>query len=138
VRNAIDHGAETSEARAAAGKPPVAKLGFFAEQRGADLVIEIQDDGQGIDWERIALKAREAQMPFETRAHLERALFSDGISSRDEVSETSGRGIGMGALKAACEGLGGSIEVESQRGVGTTLRFRLPNSPARSPVSRAA
>ena len=140
VRNAVDHGIETEDARTVAGKPAAAKLELLAEQRESDLVIELKDDGQGIDWERLAVKARAAGLASDTRADLENALFSDGISSKDEVSETSGRGIGMGALKAACDSLGGTIEVETRKGGGTTFRFRFPPTrfSMRAPVSRAA
>ncbi len=140
VRNAIDHGIETTDARVSAGKRAVATLEFRAQQRGADLVIEVKDDGQGIDWDRLAQKARAAGLPADTRADLERALFTDGISSRDEVSDTSGRGIGMGAVQAACQSLGGTIELESVMGGGTTFRFCLPNASGseEAPVHRAA
>ena len=112
----------------------------LAVRRGADLVIEVKDDGQGIDWDRLAQKARAAGLPADTRADLERALFTDGISSRDEVSDTSGRGIGMGAVQAACQSLGGTIELESVMGGGTTFRFCLPNASGseEAPVHRAA
>jgi two-component system chemotaxis sensor kinase CheA len=136
VRNAVDHGVETAAARAAAGKPAEATLRFHAQKQEGALVLTLSDDGEGIDWEAIARRARASGLPSETRAQLEAALFDDGISSREAVSEVSGRGVGLGALKAACALLEGTIEVESTQGQGTTFRFRFPLDQAVRPPMR--
>lgn len=128
VRNAADHGLETAEERRAAGKPTPAQVTLQAKQEGAHLVIELRDDGRGIDWPGLERRARAQGLPSETRADLVSALFADGVSTRDEVSEHSGRGVGLGALRAACQALGGTVHIESQRGTGTTLRCRLPRA----------
>lgn len=127
VRNAVDHGFETTEERAAAGKSPNNRVwlrGVDAGDHG--FVISISDDGRGIDWAKLAVKAAAAGLPVTTRAELEQALFVDAISTRDQVSETSGRGVGLGAVRDVVLGLGGSIEVESTAGQGTTFRLALP------------
>lgn len=109
-----------------AGKPAEATLDIVAHALNGGMVVEVSDDGRGIDWTRLAEKAKAFGLPTDTRADLAAALFSDGTSTRDSVTETSGRGVGMSALKAACEALGGAISVESIPGKGTTLRFQFP------------
>jgi two-component system chemotaxis sensor kinase CheA len=134
VRNAVDHGFETAEERAAAGKSPKNRVrlrAFALDERG--FVLSLSDDGRGIDWEKVARKAVAAGLPSATQADLEQALYADTISTRDQVSETSGRGVGLGAVRAAVTALGGSIEIESDLGRGTTFRFTLPwPTPERS------
>jgi sensor histidine kinase regulating citrate/malate metabolism len=93
---------------------------------GAAVVIEVADDGRGIDWNALRDRARAAGRPSVTRDDLIAAMFSDGISTRPDVSETSGRGVGLAALRDACTRLGGSVEVESEPGLGTRFRFKLP------------
>lgn len=128
VRNAIDHGIESPEAREEAGKPRVGKLQFRARSEGSDFVLEVEDDGKGIDWSTIAVRAEAAGLPCETHADLIEALFADGVSSRSEASETSGRGVGAGATREACKRLGGRIEIDTVLGAGTTFRFVFPKS----------
>jgi len=123
VRNSIDHGLEAPEERASKGP---GRLSLRTETRGDCFVISIGDDGRGIDWDKIRAKAQGAGLPAESRDDLIAALFSDGVSSRDAVSETSGRGVGMSALRDATRSLGGHITVESQRGHGTTFSFVFP------------
>jgi two-component system chemotaxis sensor kinase CheA len=99
------------------------------------LVVEVADNGHGIAWERVRSKAKEQGLPHATREDLVNALFSDGLSTKDEVSDTSGRGVGMGSVKAACQALHGQIEVISREGEGTTFRFNFPQAfamPSRS------
>jgi HPt (histidine-containing phosphotransfer) domain-containing protein/GAF domain-containing protein len=122
VRNAIDHGLEGEEERVANGKSATSHL-YFREKRLADgFSLEIEDDGRGIDWACVSRKAAERGLPRETRGDLVSALFAGGLSTRDEVCELSGRGLGMSSLKEAVLTLGGRIEVESAEGRGTRLR----------------
>jgi len=128
VRNAVDHGIETTEERLRAGKPEQATVTLAVAREGQHAVVTIRDDGRGIDWERIATVAQERGLPHENRADLEEALFTDGISSRMEVTDVSGRGVGLGAVRALVRQLGGRIELESQLGQGTTFRFIMPQA----------
>jgi two-component system chemotaxis sensor kinase CheA len=133
VRNAVDHGFETAEERAAAGKSPRNRVWLKAIAKGdLGFVISIGDDGRGIDWRKLAEKAAAAGLPTATRADLEEALYTDSISTRDHASETSGRGVGLAAVRSVVRSLGGSIEIESTPGQGTTFRFALPWPPPRS------
>lgn len=127
IRNAIDHGLETSEQRDARGKSLPPQLALRAQQDGRGLIIEIEDDGNGINWEVIAKKANAAGLPVATHDELVAALFADGLSTRDTASELSGRGVGMGAVLQATKSLGGSIEVVSEAlGRGSIFRFKFP------------
>lgn len=132
VRNAIDHGIEDPSERAHLGKddPPTLVLGMAACDNG--LVVSVSDNGRGIDWDRVADKARALKRPADTHDALVAALLSEGFSTRDCVSETSGRGVGMAVVQYAVEELGGHTEVESVRGQGTTWRFVLPVASAES------
>lgn len=132
IRNSIDHGIESASERLERGKPEQSKLRLSANLDSERLCIEVQDDGRGIRWERIREKARERGLPHETRADLIEALFSDGVSTAEYVSDTSGRGVGMAAVRDAAYALGGSIEIDSSEGVGTTIRFEFPVAAARS------
>ena len=135
VRNALDHGIEPSEARVAAGKPPHGKLRLAARVDGDSLEIECSDDGRGIDWPRVREKAKERGLPSATEADLVNALFSDGLSTAEAVSDISGRGVGMSAVRDAAHKLGGTISVVSKRGIGTILRFRFPLAELTRPIS---
>ena len=95
---------------------------------GDDFVCEVRDDGSGIDWEQVGERARLRGLPHATPAELEAALFADGLSTKRVQTELSGRGIGMGAVRATCEQLGGRIRVESQRGTGTRVELRVPRT----------
>jgi two-component system chemotaxis sensor kinase CheA len=132
IRNAIDHGIESATERLERGKPERSKLRLSATLDSEQLCIEVQDDGRGIDWERIREKAQERGLPHQSRADLIEALFSDGVSTAEFVSDTSGRGVGMAAVRDAAQALGGQIEIESSEGVGTTIRFEFPVAAARS------
>lgn len=136
VRNTVDHGFQTAQERAAAGKNPRNRVWLRASPDGDDgFVVSIADDGRGIDWGRLAEKAAAAGLPATTRSDLEQALYADAISTRDHVSETSGRGVGLGAVRDVVVRLGGHIEVESTPGQGTTFRFTIPWPSARSTAS---
>jgi two-component system chemotaxis sensor kinase CheA len=126
VRNAIDHGVEKSAERRDAGKPERAVVTLETKLTGDRFVVGIADDGRGIDWGRIAAKAAELGVPAKTETELRMALFEDGVSTAARVTDISGRGLGMGALRAATEALGGTIEIETQPGRGTTLRMIFP------------
>jgi two-component system chemotaxis sensor kinase CheA len=133
VRNAVDHGIEEESVRVACGKPAAARITLEARESASELVVEVKDDGRGIDWEKLRAKTRAAGLPGESQDDLVRALFTDGISSRDEATETSGRGVGLGALQTACASLGGKIEIETTPSVGTTMRFVFPRAELRQP-----
>ena len=126
VRNAVDHGIEPSEARVRQGKAPQGRLTLRAAMEGAMLLIEIRDDGRGVDWETLAARARAAGLPADTPADAEAALFSIGISTRDETTIDSGRGVGLSAVYATCQKLGATVTVTAERGLGTAFRFRVP------------
>jgi len=129
VRNAVDHGVEPDSERRANGKPVQGTLVLKAAVAASVLTFEIGDDGRGIDWEAIARKAKEHDLPHATQADLLEALCSDGISTRAAVSATSGRGVGMAAIRQRVRALGGRIEVRSVRNVGTHWLIRFPWSP---------
>jgi two-component system chemotaxis sensor kinase CheA len=126
ISNAVDHGIEPRAEREAAGKKVPPKLRLSCRLHGAECIVEISDNGKGIAWERVRAKAQQFGLPHSTREDLVNALFADGLSTRDEASETSGRGVGMSAVKEACNALGGRIDVQSEAGQGTTFRFRIP------------
>lgn len=137
VRNAIDHGIEATEVRRANGKPERGSLRFGAALRGDEVVITCTDDGAGIDWTTVARKAAERGLPAARHEDLVAALFADGLSTRTEVTSLSGRGVGLAAVQAAVQQLGGSIDVRSKTGLGTTFEFRLPKSCSPEPLAVA-
>lgn len=126
VRNAVDHGIEDAETRVALGKPPQGEVRLSVRRDADRFEVSIRDDGRGVDWSAVARRAASLGVPFDTRASLERALFAEGLSTRDEVTETSGRGVGLGAVLGTVEALDGRVVVESERGHGTTFRFVFP------------
>jgi chemotaxis protein histidine kinase CheA len=126
VRNAVAHGIESVEERAAAGKSGAGEIALAARHDGAYVVIEVADDGRGIDWTALRARAQAAGLPYETPEELHDALFHDGLSTRDTADDVAGRGIGMGALRAECERLGGRMSVDSAQGAGTRVRFAFP------------
>jgi len=132
IRNAIDHGLETAEERAAAGKPSVARLVLRAHRHGDEIAIEIADDGRGVDWSKVAELAVRRGLPSASHADLVEALFHDGFTTREHATEVSGRGIGLSALRHACVATGGQATIVSRAGAGTVLGFRWVDRPARS------
>ena len=136
VRNAIDHGFEEHTERARLSKG-VATLTLRSYLRDTRLVFEFSDDGRGIAWDRVRERARAAGLPTHTRDDLVAALFHDGISTRSNAVETSGRGVGLGALADVCRAMGCEITVDSSPGVGTLFRFDLPSSYARTRRERS-
>jgi two-component system chemotaxis sensor kinase CheA len=123
VRNAVDHGLEDSESRVKAGKPAAGRIAFGARRRAGQLTFWIEDDGRGIDWNAVKVRAAALGRAHDTRAALVEALFIDGVSTRNKVNAVSGRGVGLAALRQAVRTLNGVIDVESTAGKGTVLRF---------------
>jgi two-component system, chemotaxis family, sensor kinase CheA len=130
VRNSLDHGLETPEVRVAAGKGPMGTLRLSAAHEAGAVVIDISDDGRGLDRERIRQKAIARGLVSADAAlsvaELDQLIFLPGFSSVDTVSELSGRGVGMDVVKKTVEALRGTIELSSTAGQGTRLRLRLP------------
>jgi signal transduction histidine kinase len=124
LNNAVDHGIENDAERRSAGKPVPANIGLTSRIAGDEIIVEVRDDGRGIDWERVRTLAVERNLPSQTQRDLEQALFADGFSLKYQVSEISGRGVGLAAVRNVVSAMGGKIEVESTHQVGTTWRFR--------------
>ena len=123
LRNAVDHGIEAPDQRAEVGKPEQGVLELKTFVEGEDFVVELQDDGRGIDWDAIRGRAEELGIEHDS---VEELLFHDGLSTLAEASQTSGRGVGMGAAKSTCEALGGTVTVSTEAGSGTCVQFRFP------------
>ena len=131
VRNAIDHGVEPPEERVQIGKSAEGHLVLRASEQVDDtFIFEVADDGAGINWVKVARKCRALGLDCDNPKQLQEAVFCDGLSTRDTVTETSGRGVGMAAVREACQMLGGEIEIESVAGQGTTFRFIFPPAHA--------
>ena len=132
IRNAADHGIESAAEREAAGKPARGTVSLDAYHKGDQVVIEVVDDGRGIDREKVIRAAiRRGLLKEEDRGRLNEAeahhlLFTPGFSTADEITEISGRGVGLDVVKAALDSLKGSIEIESELGLGTTFRLMVP------------
>ncbi len=124
VRNAIDHGIELPEARARAGKNPNAKVTLKAACQAGYILIEVRDDGRGLDREKILRKARERGLPADGDPF--QLIFSPGFSTADQVTEVSGRGVGMDVVKKQIQKLRGKIDVKSTPGEGSTFMLKLP------------
>jgi two-component system chemotaxis sensor kinase CheA len=129
VRNAVDHGVEPAAERAESGKSDVPCITLRAHKDGNDLVLEVEDDGRGVDWERLAAKGRQHGLPCAEKRDLVALLFADGVSTREEVTETSGRGVGLGAIYDECVRRGGVVNVRTEPGRGTCFSFVIPSTP---------
>jgi two-component system, chemotaxis family, sensor kinase CheA len=132
VRNAVDHGIESPGERRAKGKPPQGKIKLDAYHHANQVVIEISDDGRGIDTQRLVNKAiQTGVITAEEAGRLNEAeklqlIFEPGLSTAEIVTEVSGRGVGMDIVKACMERLKGSVSIQTELGKGTTFRLKLP------------
>ena len=132
VRNSLDHGIETPDVRSAAGKDPEGTLKLKASQEGSYVVIEVTDDGAGIDIEKVRRKSIERGLITAERAaqlgerELLQLVFLPGFSTAAAVTNVSGRGVGMDVVRTNVEKIGGKVEIDSRTGKGTTLRLRIP------------
>ena len=131
IRNAVDHGIETPDERVKDGKPPAGKLTLEARNAGGDVVIIITDDGKGLD--RIALIRKAMEKGLTTKPEHEitdkeayHMIFMPGFSTNEEVTEFSGRGVGMDVVKRNIDKVGGNISLESSPGQGMTVQIRIP------------
>lgn len=129
VRNAVDHGLEPPDARVAAGKPPVGTLRLNATQRGGNVVIEVSDDGRGLDRDRILARAARQGIPVpddDSDAQVWQLVFMPGFSTAEQVTDLSGRGVGMDVVRRNIQALGGTVELSSAAGWGTTVTVSVP------------
>ncbi|MFB2728508.1 chemotaxis protein CheW [Shewanella mangrovisoli] len=129
VRNSLDHGIEKPEKRVAAGKSEAGVLSLKASQRGGSIVIAVHDDGGGLNRERILQKARENGMALPenmTDKQVWQLIFAAGFSTAAEVTDVSGRGVGMDVVRKNIEALGGRIDIDSVAGEGATFEIQLP------------
>ena len=132
VRNAVDHGIEPPEERAKAGKPAEGLVRMRAYHQSGSVAIEVSDDGAGISTERVLVKAMERglvtpeQAASMTQREALQLIFVSGFSTAKQVTSVSGRGMGMDVVRTNVEKVGGSVELESQLGSGTTVRMRVP------------
>ncbi|EKK7714783.1 chemotaxis protein CheA [Cronobacter dublinensis subsp. beijingensis] len=129
VRNSLDHGIEAPEKRADAGKSPVGNLILSAEHQGGNICIEVTDDGAGLNRERILAKAMSQGMAVSesmTDDEVGMLIFAPGFSTAEQVTDVSGRGVGMDVVKRNIQEMGGHVEIASRQGQGTTIRILLP------------
>ena len=132
VRNAISHGIEGAAARKEAGKPAIGKLVLNAYHQANQLIVEVSDDGKGVDAEKVKAKAvKEGLIPTSELEHMTPQelldlVFRPGFSTADEITEVSGRGVGLDVVRAVLHRLKGTVELETQPGMGTKFRLRLP------------
>lgn len=129
IRNSLDHGIELPEKRVAAGKSPVGTITLKAYHQGGNIVIEVGDDGAGLPRNKILAKARERGLPVSdqmTDQEVFNLIFEAGFSTADQVTDVSGRGVGMDVVRRNIQSMGGRVEIESMLGVGTRMTVRLP------------
>ncbi|MBE0403403.1 chemotaxis protein CheA [Halomonas citrativorans] len=129
VRNSLDHGIEMPDKREALGKPRIGKLVLSARHQGGNILIEVRDDGAGMDRERLLAKARENGLSVSDTMSDEdvyQLIFAPGFSTAEAVTDVSGRGVGMDVVKRNIQGMGGRVEIQSKKGEGTNTRIVLP------------
>jgi len=140
VRNAVDHGIESPELRAQRGKAGTGRLSLRADHEGGHIMIEVSDDGGGLDHDRILARAVEAGLVTPERAvtlhqrEIESFIFRPGFSTARKVTSVSGRGVGLDVVRTNVESVGGSVELQTDRGVSTTFRVKIPLTLAIIPV----
>jgi two-component system chemotaxis sensor kinase CheA len=128
VRNVVDHGVQSVDERRAAGKDERTQIHLSLRHQGGRVILTIQDDGPGVDEARISERAKSLGLPHATQSELLQALFADGVSSRSQATATSGRGVGLGAVRHVVDELGGRIDVHSELGRGVRFQFVFPES----------
>ncbi|QQX88822.1 chemotaxis protein CheA [Cupriavidus necator] len=129
VRNSLDHGIETPDKRVAAGKDATGQLILSAQHHGGNIVIEVSDDGGGLNRERILAKAIQNGLPVSetiTDEEVWQLIFAPGFSTAEVVTDVSGRGVGMDVVKRNIQEMGGHVQISSRPGLGTTIRIVLP------------
>ncbi len=130
IRNAVDHGIETPEKREAAGKDPEGTIKLTAKHRSGRILIELQDDGAGINRERVRQKAIDNDLISPdanlSDEEIDNLIFAPGFSTADKISDISGRGVGMDVVKRSIQALGGRINISSRPGLGSTFTMSLP------------
>jgi two-component system chemotaxis sensor kinase CheA len=130
IRNCIDHGIEAAPQRAAAGKPAIAELRLSAAHQAGSIVVQVSDDGAGLDTDRIRATAIARGLVHAdatlTPAEIHQLIFQPGFSTAVRVTETSGRGVGMDVVRRNVEALRGRIDIQTSAGCGTTFTIRLP------------
>ncbi|GGY06731.1 chemotaxis protein CheA [Massilia dura] len=129
VRNSIDHGIEMPEVRRAAGKADAGRLFLSASHQGGNIIIEVSDDGGGLNRERILAKARQNGLPVSDTmpdADVWQLIFAPGFSTAEQVTDVSGRGVGMDVVKRNITAMGGTVDIRSAKGFGTTISISLP------------
>jgi len=129
VRNSCDHGIETPDVRRAAGKPEHGTVTLVASHQGGSIVIEVRDDGRGLNRGKLLAKARERGLDAPdsmTDSEVYGLIFAAGFSTAEQVTDVSGRGVGMDVVKKNITALGGTVEIDSAEGYGMTVRVRLP------------
>jgi two-component system chemotaxis sensor kinase CheA len=130
VRNALDHGLETPERRAAAGKNDTGTIELGAFHEGGNIIIEVRDDGAGLNKAKILSKARERGLVAPDQElneeQIDNLIFMPGFSTADQISDVSGRGVGMDVVRRNINDLGGHVQISSREGRGSTIRIRLP------------
>jgi len=137
VRNAVDHGLERVEDRSAAQKPARPRLRLATKAVGDQLIIEIEDDGRGIDWAAVRRAAGAKGLPTQTIDDLTNALLSASVTTRDVVTTTSGRGVGLSAVRQRVDALGGHIKLATAPGQGTLFQLSFPLDSPNSPHGRS-
>ncbi|HJD00958.1 chemotaxis protein CheA [Candidatus Arthromitus sp. SFB-turkey] len=128
LRNAVDHGIETKEERVESGKNPTGRIRLYAYQEGTKAVIKIRDDGRGINVDKVKAKAEKIGINVDGMSNndIKNLIFLEGFSTNDKVTDVSGRGVGMDVVKTKISSLGGTIDLYSELGKGSTFVIKLP------------